>query len=69
MEESGEYDDDARLKNDGRSAWDRPVSRRKAYLDDEDEDGVLGVVGGGVGPLKDAALVGCSDRHGDSRFY
>ena len=35
------------------------------YLDDEDEYGVLGVVGRGVGTLEDAALVGSSVGHGD----
>ena len=40
----------------------------EAYLNDEDEDGVLWVISGGVGSLKDASLIGCSDHHGDSRL-
>lgn len=43
------------------------VGKRTEYLDDEHKDGVLGIVGGGVGSLKDTALVRCSNRHGDSR--
>ena len=39
-----------------------------AYLDDEDEDGVLGVVSGWVGSLEDASLIGCPDGHGDKRI-
>ena len=69
MEDAGEYDDDAGLKK-GRVVSVgacRPVSG-EANLDDEDEDGVLGVVSGGIGSLKDAALIGCSDCHGDSRL-
>lgn len=41
---------------------------RETYLDDEDEDRVLGVVGGGIGTLEDASLTRCSDGHGDSRL-
>lgn len=36
------------------------------YLDDEDENGVLGIIGGGIGSLEDASLTRCSDGHGDS---
>ena len=41
---------------------------RAAHLDDEDEDGILGVINGGVGSLEDAALIGGSDNHGDSEL-
>ena len=40
----------------------------EAHLDDEDEDGILGVIDGGVGSLEDAALIRGSDRHGDSEL-
>ena len=40
----------------------------EAYLDDEDVDRVLGVVGGGVRSLEDASLTRCSDGHGDSKL-
>ena len=39
---------------------------RDRYLDDEDEYGILGVVGRGIGTLEDASLIGSSDRHSDS---
>ena len=42
--------------------------RGEAHLDDEDEDGILGVISGGVGSLKDAALIGGSDSHCDSEL-
>lgn len=41
---------------------------RGACLDDEDVNGVLGVVNGGIGTLEDASLTGCSDHHGESRL-
>ena len=40
----------------------------EAHLDDEDEDGILGVINGGVGSLEDAALIGGSNNHGDSEL-
>ena len=40
----------------------------EAYLDNEDVNGVLGVVRGGIGSLEDASLIGSSGRHGDSRL-
>ena len=66
MEESGEDEDDAGL--DGR--WVSEVRQQAvgdAYLDNEDEDGVLRIISRGIGTLKDASLTGCSDHHGDSR--
>ena len=38
-----------------------------AYLDDEDEDGVLGIISRGIGTLEDTSLTRCSVHHGDSR--
>ena len=46
------------------------VGRRECgegYLDDENEDRVLGVVSRGIGSLEDTSLAGCSDGHGDSK--
>ena len=40
----------------------------EAYLDDEGEDWILGVVSGGIRTLEDASLIGRSDCHGDSRL-
>ena len=65
MEEAGEDDDDASLR---RANVSRGISRKESgelYLDDEDENGVLGVVDGGVGTLEDSSLIGSSDSHGD----
>ena len=42
--------------------------RGEAHLDDEDKNGILGVINGGVGSLKDAALIRGSDGHGDSEL-
>ena len=42
--------------------------RGEAHLDDEDENGILGVINGGVGSLEDAALIGGSDSHRDSEL-
>ena len=67
MEKSGEYDDDAGLEDRWVSVGVR-ASRGEIYLDYEDENGVLGVVSGGIRTLEDASLIGCSDRHGDSRL-
>ncbi len=39
-----------------------------AYLDDEDDDGILGIILGWVCSLEDTSLIGCSDHHGDSRL-
>lgn len=36
----------------------------KAYLDDEDDDGVLGIIVNGVGSLEDSTLVGRADAVG-----
>ena len=66
MEESGEDENDAGL--DGR--WVSEVRQQAvgdAYLDDEDEDGVLRIICRGIGTLEDSSLAGCSDHHGDSR--
>ena len=38
-----------------------------AYLDDEDEDGVLRIISRGVGTLEDTSLTSRSVHHGDSR--
>ena len=38
----------------------------EAHLDDEDEDGILGVIDGGVGSLEDAALIRGGHRLGVS---
>lgn len=67
MEESGEYEDDAGLPRRGVSVGIRRQEVGEAYLDNEDEDGVLGVVSSGIGSLEDASLAGCSDHHGDSK--
>lgn len=40
----------------------------ETYLDDEDVNGVLRVVSGGIGSLEDASLAGGSDDHGDRRL-
>lgn len=63
MEKSGEYDDDAGLKNRWVSVGVPVSEEEKVYLDYEDENGVLGIVSGWIGTLEDASLIGCSDRH------
>lgn len=53
---------------DDGSAWGRLTGNGEAYLDDEDVNGVLGVVSGGIRSLEDTSLTGCSDHHDDSRL-
>ena len=66
MKESGEYDDDAGLQRRRCQLRVDSSGFGEAYLNDEDENGVLGVVGGGIGALEDTSLTRCSDGHGDS---
>ena len=67
MEESGEDEDDTGLDR----RWVSEVRQQAvgdAYLNNEDEDGVLRIISRGIGTLEDTSLTGCSDHHGDSRF-
>ena len=66
MEESGEDEDDTGLDR----RWVSEVRQQAvgdAYLNNEDEDGVLRIISRGIGTLEDTSLTGCSDHHGDSR--
>ena len=66
MEETGKDEDDACLDRRWVSEA-RQQALGDAYLDNEDEDGVLRIICRGIGTLEDASLAGCSDRHGDGR--
>lgn len=67
MEETTEDDDDGGLARTQGCQLGRCGLGLRAmggYLDDEDDDWVLGIIDGGVGALEDAALVGSAEAGG-----
>ena len=71
MEDAAENDDDASLEHSIVSHYcieGEGPQEEVANLYDEDNDGILGVVFGWVGPLENASLTGCSDGHGGCRL-